>query len=264
MTCYFHHNEKIYFEHQKLTTKNFIIPFIEKSLKINRKIKVVDIGCGFGGSIQPFMEIGCSVVGVDLDKERLLAAKGLLDVNQPKQNIKLLNIDITKENFQKEFSHNFDLIILKDTIEHVEKKHIFIGHILNIIKPNGKIFICFPPWHMPFGGHQQGCQSRILSRLPYFHLLPVFLYKLMLNIFNEDQDLISRLLRIKHDGISIDAFEKILDSNNLKIVEKELFLINPIYKYKFGLKVRKQFKIVRSVPILRDFFTTSIYYLVSK
>jgi hypothetical protein len=42
------------------------------------------------------------------------------------------------------------------------------------------------------------------------------------------------------------------------------YFINPIYEHKFGLKTREQFGFIKALPWVRDFFTTSCYYLLKK
>lgn len=112
---------------------------------------------------------------------------------------------------------------------------------------------------MPFGGHQQICTSKVLSRLPWIHLLPKNIYKYLLNKFDED---FSYLMDIKETGIGINRFENIYKDAGYLLIGKEHFLITPIYEYKFGLKPRRQFKIIEQIPYFRDFMTTGVYYLI--
>jgi hypothetical protein len=134
----------------------------------------------------------------------------------------------------------------------------------DFLNPGGKVFFGFPPWHMPFGGHQQVCESKFLSKLPYFHLLPSLLYKSILRLFGESEKKIADLLEIKETGISTSGFEKILLKNHFRILKQRFYLISPIYEYKFNLKAREQFPIVASIPFIRDFLTTAVYYLIEK
>ncbi len=128
------------------------------------------------------------------------------------------------------------------------------------LNPGGVIFFGFPPWQMPFGGHQQVMRSKILSKIPYIHLLPSFLYKLLLKSFNEHPD---AFMEIKETGISIEQFEKIVDETGYKVMNKLHYLLNPIYEYKFGVKPKKQASLISHIPYLRNFFTTCVYYLIT-
>ncbi len=115
---------------------------------------------------------------------------------------------------------------------------------------------------MPFGGHQQACTSKILSKMPYFHLLPSKLYQLILKTFGENQKKVEALVSISKTRISLDDFEDICKSNDIQLIAKKYFLISPIYQYKFGLKPKVQFKLISSIRYFRNFFTAGVYYLV--
>ena len=123
------------------------------------------------------------------------------------------------------------------------------------------IFYAFPPWYMPFGGHQQLAKGKLLSKLPYYHLFPMPIYKFFLKALGETDMKIANLVEIKETGISIERFESLVKNADFSILERVHYLFNPIYKYKFGLTPKEQFSIIKSIPYLRNFFTTGVYYL---
>ena len=69
-------------------------------------------------------------------------------------------------------------------------------------------------------------------------------------------------MEIKETGISIERFEKIA-KQNYSILKQNLFLVNPIYQYKFGLKPRNQAGVIAAIPYVKDFFSTCAYYLIT-
>jgi hypothetical protein len=85
-----------------------------------------------------------------------------------------------------------------------------------------------------------------------------------LKAFGESDATIKGLLEIKETGISIERFEQILKHENYKTEKRVFYFINPNYETKFGIKPRKQIKLISSIPWLRNFFTTAMYYVVSK
>ena len=121
----------------------------------------------------------------------------------------------------------------------------------------------FPAWQMPFGGHQQICKNKILSHLPFIHLLPNILYKYILRICGENNDCIKELLNIKKTKLTIERFEYLLKKENIQIIDKQFYFINPHYEIKFGLRPRKLFNIIGMIPYIRNFFTTSCFYILS-
>ncbi len=86
----------------------------------------------------------------------------------------------------------------------------------------------------------------------------------MLKAFGEKPKTIDDLVEIKETGISIERFEKLIQKNNYSIQKRTFYFINPIYKYKFGIKPREQNSIVKKIPYLRNFLTTCMYYIVRK
>jgi SAM-dependent methyltransferase len=240
----------------------YVLPFIEKTKAITAGLKVLEIGCGEGGVLKPFLDKGCICVGVDLDTVRIPRALNNFTTEVASGQATFLVKNIYDDDFVSKYKNYFDLIILKDVIEHVPDQKKFIGHFKNLLAPNGQVFFGFPPWWMPFGGHQQLCAG-FLSKLPWYHLLPNFLYKGLLKLGGESDAVINELLEIKTTRILIEELEAYSKANNFKIVNRQWYLINPIYKYKFGLEPRKQFALLGAFPYLRNIWTTCAYYTIS-
>ena len=153
---------------------------------------------------------------------------------------------------------------MRDVIKHIPNQKKFMGFIKEFLEKDGKFFLGFPPRQNPFGGHQQVCNNKFLSKLPYFHILPHSVYKVILKIFGESEATINGLLEIKETGISIERFERIIKNENYIINKRTFYFINPNYETKFGLKPRKLTKLISLIPWFRNFFTTAMYYVVSK
>jgi SAM-dependent methyltransferase len=263
MAFEFHSDWVTYFNQQYENSKYFVLPFIAKSKKIGPATKVMEIGCGEGGVLKAFTDLGCQVVGVDLSPARVKMAEAFMEAEIKSGLAKFIAKNIYDVDFQQDFAGYFDVIILKDSIEHIPDQEKIIAQLHQYIAKDGVIFFGFPPWYMPFGGHQQIAKHKLLSKLPYYHLLPVWLYKPLLEAFGESEPVVTELLEIKETGISIERFERICKKTGFKIVATDHYLINPIYRSKFNLKPRKQFRSIRYMPFLRNFLTTCVYYLIS-
>ncbi len=257
-----HQDRRLYFEEQAITTKKYVIPYIENHLHIDENTKVLEIGCGEGGNLKPFLEMGCPCVGIDLNQKQIENARTYFKDLNLDQNLDLIYQDIYDTN--PETLGAFDVIIMRDVIEHIHNQEKFMGFVKQFLKPKGKFFLGFPPWYMPFGGHQQICRSKFLSKLPYFHLLPYFLYKKILKFFGEGDNIIKELLNIKETGISIERFNSVLKQHNYHINQRDYYFINPNYEVKFGLTPRKTLSIIAAIPFLRNFVTTCCYYVISE
>lgn len=257
-----HKDERVRFEQQVDNARSYVLPFIEKTKAQQSGVNVMEIGCGEGGVLVPFIERGCYCVGVDLNPLRIDLANDFLAKEVAEGRVQFVYKNVYDADFLEKFSGFFDLIILKDAIEHIPEQEKFIPYLKKFLRNGGQIYFGFPPWHMPFGGHQQVCQNKLASVLPYYHILPKPLYKGMLQLFGESKPVIDELLEIKDTQITIERFERIVKRSGLKVLHKQHFLINPIYKYKFGLQPKKQNPVISAIPFVRNFLTTCVYYTV--
>jgi len=255
-----HTSREKYFEEQVYTTEKHIVPYLKKYIQLTSDKVVCEIGCGEGGNLKPFVDIGCKVVGIDIAINKIENAKIYFENNINNNNLLLIAEDIYK--IKPESLPKFDIVIMRDTIEHIPNQEVFINNLKSFIKPDTLIFIGFPPWRMPFGGHQQVCKSSFLNMLPYFHILPVFMYVGILKLFGENKLTIKSLLEIKETRISIKRFKNIVNKSNFKIINESVYLINPNYEVKFKLKVRKLPKVL-NIPFFRDFISTAYYCVLS-
>lgn len=255
----FHIDRERYFKIQLENAEQEVIPFIRKKFDLKAGSRVLEIGCGEGGVLAAFVKQNFSGVGVELDQVRLDLANTYLKKEIGENKIRFIARDIYLVD-EKELGGKFDLIILKDVIEHIHDQKKLLNRLQDLLSPGGAVFFGFPPWQMPFGGHQQVCKNKWLSKLPYYHLLPKNIYKWILTKYNEP---VNDLLEVRETGISIEDFEKMVKQTNYKIINKTFYLINPIYKYKFGWKAKKQMPVLKDIPYIRNFFTTCVYYLIT-
>lgn len=252
-----HSNRKQYFEEQARTCEKYYIPYIEKVIPISEITSILEIGCADGGNLLPFAKRNIKVTGVDI-------MEGVIEL--AKENYGELGVDgtfIASDIFKiNDFDGAFDMILMHDVIEHIYDKKNLLLNIKRFLKLNGIIFFGFPAWQMPFGGHQQVCQNKILSHAPYIHLLPNFLYKGLLKTAGEPQTSIDEFLDIKRCQISIGTFRKLAKETGYDILQERFYLINPHYETKFNLKPRILPKLFTSIPYIRNFYTTACFFIV--
>lgn len=262
MALYFYGNAPVKFQHQYRVTRDYIIPYLEKYDGIKPGMHVLEIGCGEGGVLKAFAGYGCECTGMDLSESKIEHGKELLAEDEDGKRIHLFSADIYDQSTMDAFSGKFDLIILKDTIEHIPEQEKVMKQLPIYLKKGGKMFFAFPPWRMPFGGHQQTATTK-LGQAPWMHLFPRSIYQSYLRKAGEPEPTVVSLMEIYDTGISINRFEKILRETNYKIINRRLYLINPIYRFKFNLTPRPQFGLLAAIPVLRDFLSTTAYYLLS-
>lgn len=252
-----HQNRATYFRELSTTSKEYFVPYIRHWHPLGAGVNVLEIGCGDGGNLLPFARLGCHTVGVDIAACRIEDAKKFFEAARAKGEF------IAEDFFRLHaLERRFDIIVCHDVLEHIAEKERFLSGLGKFLKPGGIVFMSFPAWQMPFGGHQQICKSAVLSHLPFIHLLPAAGYRRVLKAFGEKADCIKELLSIQQTGITIERFESLVRRTTLNIQDRQLWLVNPHYKIKFGLSPRKLHPALSSLPYARNFFCTSCFYIL--
>lgn len=263
----FHSDSKAYLDLLIRNSEKSIVPFIEQHLpagKILKGLRILELGCGEGGNLKPFAARGAICTGFDLNGEKIVKGRELMAQHIADGTLELFHDNIFNEALSGRFKGKFDLIILKDVIEHIPDKAQAMRNMSSFLKEDGLFFIGWPPWAMPFGGHQQICHSGLLKKLPWFHLLPKGPYVALLKAFGEPEEVWRELAEVHDYKVPIGMMHRLIREAGLKKEADLYYLINPIYEDKFGFKTRLQFGWIKAIPGFRDLITTSVYYLLKK
>ncbi|KAA6341053.1 tRNA 5-carboxymethoxyuridine methyltransferase [termite gut metagenome] len=253
-----HLNRQQYFDELALSSRKYFLPYIENFIQIDNSTRVLEIGCGDGGNLLPFAERGCMVMGIDLSESRILQARKFFAQSGYTAQFKTCNIfDMNVGEAGK-----YDLILVHDVIEHIYEKKEFMRHIKPFFRPNGVLFIGFPAWQMPFGGHQQICRNKIISFLPFLHLLPNPLYRGIAKIGGESQKCMDELMDIKRCRTTIEMFENLVCETGYLIESRKLWFINPHYETKFHLRPCSLSPFIAQIPYIRNFLSTSCFFIL--
>lgn len=257
-----HHDRLRYFQELSNTSRDFYVDYVGRFVSVNSSTRVLEIGCGEGGNLLPFAQLGCYVKGIDLDRERTEQARKYFVLSGQKG--EFVCQDFLTFSSPNEGSERFDIILIHDVIEHIppSAKYPFFFHIRSFLRRGGIVFFGFPAWHNPFGGHQQ-ISVGIASKLPFIHLLPNVLYTLLLRFSRTSPAMIEELLAIKQARMTIERFEQLTHQTGYTIVDRQLWFINPHYQQKFHLKPRRLWSLLARVPYVRNYFTTSAFYVIS-
>lgn len=255
-----HLDRRSYFNELATTSGEYYIPYLEAHGAFAPGMKVLEIGCGEGGNLEPFAEHGCEITGVDMAELRIEQARTFF----AQDGIAGTFISADAGRLGPEFSGKYDIVLAHDVIEHVPDKAGFLAAAFRFLRPGGYAFFGFPAWYMPFGGHQQICRNKFCSHAPFIHLLPRPLYKGLLKQCGAAQNEIDELMNIRSTRITIERFARLARAAGFRIADRHLWLVNPHYKSKFGLTPRTLCKAIGVVPYLRDVFTTSAFFLLCK
>lgn len=258
----FHHDPQVKWQQQYLAAKNHILPFIKRYFTLPPAATLLEIGCGEGGVLKAFSETGFICHGIDLAASRIEQAGRLFAEEIETAKVTFYAGDIHDLDLLAHLRHQIDLIILKDAIEHIPDQERILGALHGFLKKDGSVFLAFPPWCNPFGGHQQLARS-FLRFMPWIHLFPQSLYRRILQLCGETETQIHVLMQIYETRISTRRFESLLQRTGWQIVQRQFYLLNPIYEYKFGIKGRRQLGLISAIPVMRDFVSTGVYYLIT-
>jgi 2-polyprenyl-3-methyl-5-hydroxy-6-metoxy-1,4-benzoquinol methylase len=244
--------EKHFYE-QKIFSADYLIPFFEKNLPGFKKMKVLEVGCAEGGFLEEMQAQGVKITGLELLQSRIdIALK-----KNPKLNI--ICGDITDAHIDKKTGSGFNLIVMRDTIEHIPDRNATFSNLHKLLLDDGFLFITFPPRFSAFAGHQQNCKS-FIKFFPYLHYLPAFLLKGIGKVLKEDEKLMAEIAYNYKIGLSISKFESYYRQFGFKAVLKDLFFSRPVFKIRYGLKTMR----FPNIPVVREFMANGCEYLLQK
>lgn len=70
-----HTDRKMYFRDLEITSKEFYISYLSDFTELTPKSRILEVGCGEGGNLVPFAQLGCKVTGIDIAECRIKEAK---------------------------------------------------------------------------------------------------------------------------------------------------------------------------------------------
>lgn len=213
-----------------------LIPWLEQlqALPPSKNMAVCEIGCGEGGVIAAFVErgaeyaLGTDIVGPLLEQVSQPLAKEL------NLNTVFTTHDVIGDSIPPEWEHRFDVVVLRDVIEHLDNQAAAMQSISRIIKPGGNILITFPPYTSAFGGHQQ-LLGTTLGGIPFIHLLPSGWFEHIIKKGDSvNQDEVRRLHKIRS---SVRGVKEAAAKAGLVLKAERYFGLRPVFKWKYNMPI---------------------------
>jgi len=137
-----------------------------KILNLKPGSKVLDVGCGIGGSAFYMVKnFQVNVIAVDLSTNMLEIAKERAKEFEGEK-VQFVLCDVTTVEYEPE---SFDVIYSRDTILHIQDKEHLFKNFLKWLKPGGELLItdyCCSP-----GEHSERFKAYVAQR--HYHLLSV-------------------------------------------------------------------------------------------
>lgn len=124
---------------------------------------VIDYGCGHGAQAIEMAQHGAKkVIGIDTWDKALSKAKESAIKAGVTQ---ICEFTGTDKDPLSDALPKADVIFSLDAFEHYNNPERILEHMRTLLKPGGRVIICFgPPWLHPYGGH-------LFSIFPWSHLL---------------------------------------------------------------------------------------------
>jgi SAM-dependent methyltransferase len=102
---------------------------------VTARSRVLDVGCGYGGVLRPFVTHGCAAFGIEPSRHRAEAARYL--------GVRVASIPVERLEVGT-FGSQFDLVLANHVLEHVVEPYEFLAGIRPVLKPGGWLYIAVP------------------------------------------------------------------------------------------------------------------------
>ena len=103
-----------------------------------RNAKVLDVGCGVGGTSCKLAALGHSLTGVSLSTKQIEMAKA--NAAREGVSVRFLEMDGEKLSFPGE-EGTFDAVWISEALSHFPRKDAFFAHAMRLLKPGGKVVV---------------------------------------------------------------------------------------------------------------------------
>jgi SAM-dependent methyltransferase len=213
-------------------------------------LSVLDVGCGHGSLCVDAAEHGATrVVGIDTDQQRIAFADENATQQFPHLRSALHFLDKDLRDCEE---RNFDVILSKDSFEHILDPDAVLAEMSQRLKPGGRIYIGFAPlYNSPIGHH-----FRTGTMLPWGHLLTSE-QKIVAHLNRKKQMAISSIRDLGLNMYALRDYRRIFTTCGLQI---ETLLTNQSRNP--GMKLFSL--IANSIKPLEEYFTHNLYCILRK
>ncbi len=248
---------RTYWQYQYDVASGHMAPLLESWGVRLQGASMLDVGCGSGGGVCAMYDLGVKCIGYDVNPRLVAEADAL----KGERAIPFSTADIYAREQPASAEEGYDLVVLHDVFEHLDRKDEMMQKLKLYLKPQGRLLITFPPYYSAYGAHQQHLKASF-AKLPFFHLVPFMLSAIVPRLQGEDAYVISEVTKLGRLKMGMKKFEEIAARNTMRIVGKEAYIISPNH-IRFGLKPIPAGP-VANVPVLGEVLCTGVVYLLAR
>jgi len=173
---------------------------------------VLELGCGYGELAIDMAHHGATILGVDINADIIAYGQGLLAKEAPevRQAVTLRVADCR----ELPADQTYDLIISRDTLEHVQELEEVIADVARRLRPGGLFLVGFGPlYNSPYGGHW-----RMRMLIPWGHLMfPEPLVVWWANRFRPPGERVTSIKAMGLNQRSLADYERVLQGVGLSV-----------------------------------------------
>ena len=218
--------------YEKELCRTGLIPLLAKRGFQPAGKSVLDIGCGYGGVLAELAEKHplASALGIDLDADMI--AQGAARCPS--------GVLLEKKDFFALDSGTFDLILMRDVLEHIPDAEGALRKAASLLAPGGLLFASFAPFWSPFGGHQHN-GTGVFANVPWLHALPEAWFRRALklggNSYKSGKALADDMESVLRTRLTLGRFRRMVPAAGLRLGYCARYLSRPDFRIKFGLPV---------------------------
>lgn len=231
---------------------------IKNNLLVDKKMKILDLGCGYGFFVTTLRKMGFSCFGCDVDQKSVKIAKELLKLNAIDQKIISISDDFKLPYKDK----TFDLINLNYVLVYVKNHKKLFSEIYRILKKNGQVYLITPNYQ---------CCYDVNYGVFLIPWLPKVINKIYLRLLGRKNLFFFETLNFT----TKKGLEKVFNNTgfsfrNTGLLDWKNQLVFPDFNgrsdlYKKIINFIKKFNMVKILTLLADFgFYTPLIYILQK
>ena len=252
-----HESGRSYAAYQERVTQQHLLPLFRR-LGVPLDRPILDVGCNKGGCVVALaLALDVPVHGVDITRPDLEVARELArDVGA--DNTLFEPLDVTKDPLP---DRRYGLLLLRDVVEHLSDVGTALGRLHDLIEPDGRLYVTFPPWRGPYAGHQHNAKSAV-KFMPWLHALsPDTFLSLLQRWEGERTDWLADERQICANRLTRKGFEALLERHGWEIRYRETYFSRPAF-LRMGLPTVRNGSLGR-LPGIGEVLTTACEYLLA-